>query len=159
MIVYFWIVQKYRYRHWTSRKQSQYFLRINSENRIISTTTRCTDGTWIDYILSCAGHRPWPSPVHWQWTIEEPTGDTVGRAVGSRGSGVVPLPGGGDSAVATSDDGAAWRHAASTGPSWEKRFRVERRVEYLRRRVVFNLQNFLFIVDEFPFNPLKSLSY
>lgn len=23
--------------------------------------------------------RPWPSPVHWQRTIEDPIGDTVGR--------------------------------------------------------------------------------
>lgn len=25
--------------------------------------------------------RPWPSPVHWQRTIEDPIGDTVGRQV------------------------------------------------------------------------------
>lgn len=63
--------------------------------------------------------RPWPSPVHWQRTIEEPIGDTVGRrSIRSPGA---PFHA---TAVATSDGGGGG--GGSVTSRRKKRFRVER---------------------------------
>lgn len=69
--------------------------------------------------------RPWPSPVHWQRTIEDPIGDTVGRrsirarpgAPSTRPPRWWPLP-------------TRWRRRVTSRR--KKRFRVERRLQSSR---------------------------